>query len=156
MNLASFHADGRHANHLPLAIQHQVKGKPFIQEDTTCLQVALIERMQKGMASSVCGSAGAGSLATLAIVLGLTTKGALIDAAIFLAGKWQAHVLKFKHSLGANGTHVFNGILVANVVRTLDGIEHVPAPVVIGIFRGNGTGDATLGRNCVGASGEDL
>src|SRR5690554_394719 len=58
-------------------------------------------------------------------------------------------MLEFEHSLGAYGTHVLDRVLVVDVVGTLDGVVHVPAPVVVGIGTGDRTGDATLGRDGV-------
>src|SRR5690606_25242306 len=68
----------------------------------------------------------------------------------------QAHVLEFEHGLRTDGAHVFDGVLVTDVVGTLDGVVHVPAPVVVRIGRSDGTGDAALGGNGVRTGREDL
>ena len=50
---------------------------------------------------------------------------------------------------------VFDGVLVAQPVRPLDGVVHVPAPVVLAHVAEAG-GDAALGGDRVRAGGEDL
>ena len=51
--------------------------------------------------------------------------------------------------------HIFDGVLVAEPVRPLDGVVHVPAPVVLAHIAERG-GDAALRRDGVRAGGEDL
>ena len=51
--------------------------------------------------------------------------------------------------------HVFDGVLVAQPVRPLDGVVHVPAPVVLAHVAERGA-DAALGRHGVAAGREDL
>ena len=51
--------------------------------------------------------------------------------------------------------HVLDGILVAQIVRALDGVEHVPVPVVRQDI-GQGRVDAALGGDRVRAGRKDL
>jgi hypothetical protein len=51
--------------------------------------------------------------------------------------------------------HIFDGVLVAQPVRPLDGVVHVPAPVILAHIAERG-GDAALGRDGVAAGREDL
>src|SRR5690606_27731917 len=120
------------------------------------LDVVLVQGVQQRVTGTVGGGTGTGSLTALTVVLGLTTEGALIDAALLGAGERQAHVLQLEHGLRTYGAHVFDGILVTDVVGTLDGVIHVPAPVVVRISRSDGTGDAALGGNGVRTGREHL
>ena len=59
-------------------------------------------------------------------------------------------MFQLEHSLRAHGTHVLNRVLVTDIVGTLDGVVHVPAPVIIGVGTGDGAGNTALGRYSVG------
>ena len=65
-------------------------------------------------------------------------------------------MFELKDRLGTHGGHVFDRVLVADVVGALDRVIHMPAPVVIGIRAGDGTGNAALGGYRVGPRGENL
>src|SRR5471032_3330611 len=64
------------------------------------------------------------------------------------------HVVQLEHGGRAFLTHVFDSVLVTDVVGTLDGIVHVPAPVIVRVGGRDGAGDATLGRYGVGTRWE--
>src|SRR5690606_39538297 len=68
-----------------------------------------------------------------------------LNTAFLGTGERQTHVVEFKNSLRTNGAHVLDRVLVADVVRTLDGVVHVPAPIVLRIGRGDRAGNAALG-----------
>ena len=68
----------------------------------------------------------------------------------------RAHVLEFEHGFRAYGTHVFDSVLVTDIVGALDGVVHVPAPVIVRIGRSDCAGDATLGGNGVRTGREYL
>ncbi len=65
-------------------------------------------------------------------------------------------MLEFEHRLRTDAAHVLDRVLVADVVRPLDGVVHVPAPVVVRIVAGDRAGDAALGRHRVRARREHL
>ena len=100
--------------------------------------------MQKRMACSVSGSTSASRLPTFSIVLALPAKGSLINPALFGSRKRQAHVFQFEYRLGPHGTHVFDSILISNVIRALDRVVHVPTPIILRISTRNGAGDSAL------------
>src|SRR5690606_24873203 len=125
-------------------------------EGGTSLEVSLIKSMQQRMTGTVCCSTGTSSLPALAIVLGLTTERTLIDTTGFGTGERQPHVLEFKDSLRTYGTHVLDSVLVTDIVGTLDGVVHVPAPIIVRVSRSDGAGDATLRGNCMRTSREYL
>ena len=150
------HADGDHPDHGAVLVAHQVHCEPLIQEYGLGLQVGLIQRVQQRVAGSVCSRAGTRGLAAFAEVFRLTTKGPLIDATTLCSRKWQAHVLQLEHGLRTHAAHVLDGILIADVVRPLHGVVHVPAPIVIRVVGRDGTGNAALRRDSVRAGGKHL
>jgi len=91
-----------------------------------------------------CGT-GAGSLTAFTKVFRLAAEGALVDTAFFSAGKGQAHMLQLEDGFRPYRAHIFNGILVADVVGALDGVIHMPLPLILRIIAGDGAGDAALG-----------
>ena len=155
-SFAGLDADGDNTNDRTILVLHQIDRVPFIEEYGVVLQIALIEGMQQRMTSTVGSSAGTSSLTTLTEVLGLTTERTLVDAALLGAGERQAHVLELEHGLRADGAHVLDSVLVADIVGTLDGIVHMPAPVIVRIGRSDGAGDATLSGNGVRTSRENF
>ena len=81
------------------------------------------------MAGTVGGGAGALGLA-LAVIDGHAAERALVDLAVFGAGE-RTPMLQFETASGTLRHHVLDGILIAEPVRSLDGVVHVPAPVVL-------------------------
>src|SRR5712692_9718586 len=89
-----------------------------------------IHRVQHGVAGAVGGGAGA-LRGALAVMGGHAAEWALIDLAIFLAARErQAPMLKLVDRLRRVAAQIFDGVLVAEPVGALDGVVHVPAPVV--------------------------
>src|SRR5690606_10709757 len=66
-----------------------------------------------------------------------------------------AVVLKLDNRGRSLASHVVDGILVTKPVGTLDGIVHVPPPVVL-VHVSEGGVDATLGSDGVASCGEEL
>ncbi len=153
---AGFHADRDHADHGAILVFHQVNRKPFVQERRLVLQVGLEQGVQQGMAGTVRRCTGARGLATLAVVLALPSERALVDASFRGTRKRQPEMLHLENRLRPLGTHVFDRVLVADVVRSLDGVVHMPAPVIIGIVARDRTGDTALGGHGVRAGRIDL
>ena len=154
--LAGLDANGDDAHHRPVAVLHQIHREPLGEEHRAGAHIVLVERVQHGMAGAIRRGAGARRLPALAVVLGLAAERALIDAPVFVARERQAHVLQLVHGLRAGFAHVFDGVLVADVVRPFHGVVHVPAPIVFGIFAADGASDAALRRNGVRARWEHL
>ena len=155
-HLAGLDLDGGRAHHRAVGVAHEIDGEPLVQEGGAGLEVRLIQGVQQGVAGAVGGRAGAARLAALAVVLRLAAERALVDAARLGAGERHAHVLQFENRLGPFAAHVLDGVLVADVVGTLDGVVHVPAPVVVRVLAGDGAGDAALGGYRVRTGGENL
>ena len=53
-------------------------------------------------------------------------------------------MLQLEDRLGTDRAHVFNRVLIANVVRTFHGVIHVPTPIVLRVSTGNCAGDTAL------------
>ncbi|RMR08229.1 hypothetical protein ALP93_05454 [Pseudomonas syringae pv. helianthi] len=146
---ACFNADCDDADKGAIVILYQVDCVVFVEEYSAGLQVGLIQGMQECVAGTVGRCTGTRSLPALAEVLGLATERTLVDATLLGTGERQAHVFKFEDRFRTYGTHVLDSVLVTDVVGTLDGIVHVPAPVIVRVCRRDGAGDATLGRHGV-------
>src|SRR5690625_2771828 len=101
------------------------------------------------MPSTVSSSTGTSGLHWVIRTFGLTTERTLINTALLRTRERQTHVLKLKHHLRAHLTHVFNGVLVTDVVRPLYSVVHMPTPIIIRVRTGNGTGNTTLSRYSV-------
>ncbi len=153
---AGLDADGDDTNDCAILVLHQVDRVPLVEEYGVVLQVALIKSVQQCVTGTVCSGTGTSGLTTLTEVLGLPTERTLIDATLLGTGERQPHVLELEHRFRAYGTHVLDSVLVTDVVGTLDGIVHVPAPIIVRVGRSDGAGDATLRGNGVRASRENL
>ena len=77
------------------------------------------------------------------------------DLAIFQAVKRHAEMLKLDNGFGSIFAHEFNRILVTQIVRTLDGVVHMPQPVIACHIAQRGS-NAALCRHGVRARGEHL
>ena len=64
-------------------------------------------------------------------------------------------MLELDHGGDRLAAHVLDRVLVAEPVRALDGVVHVPAPVVLAHVAERGA-DASLRRDGVAAGGEEL
>src|SRR5690606_3747113 len=97
------------------------------------------------MASTVRCGTSARSLTASTEIFGLSTEWTLIDAPLFCTREGQPHMLELKHSLRAYRTHIFDSVLITDIIRTLNCVIHMPAPIIVGISTGNSTGNTTLG-----------
>ena len=110
--------------------------------------------MQHGVAGAVGGGAGALRDA-LAEMRGHAAEGALINPAILGARERHAVMFQFDDRGGRLLAHEFDGVLIAEPVRALDGVVHVPPPI-IGAHVAERGGDAALRSNGVAARGKHL
>ncbi len=94
------------------------------------IDILLVEGMEHGMAGSIRCSTGTGRLFT-AEVLTLTAKGPLINPAIFQTGKRYSIMFQFDNRIKSRTAHIFNGILIAQVITAFYRIIHMPMPVII-------------------------
>ena len=113
-----------------LLVHDQVEGEILDEELGVVLQRLLVERVQDGVAGAVGGGAGALRDA-LAELGGHAAERALVDLALGGAAERHAEMLELDDRRDRLAAHVFDGVLVAEPVRALDGVVHVPAPVVL-------------------------
>src|SRR5690606_3374676 len=101
----------------------------FDEKLRTGSDVTLVQRVQQGVTGPVSG--GTGALHGLFTEVGrVATKRTLVNSAIRVAIERHAEVFEFVNGMGCFTAHVFNRVLVAEPVGALDGVEHVPVPVV--------------------------
>ena len=83
------------------------------------------------MAGAVGGGTGALRGRAFAHVLGHPAECALVDLAFIGAAERQAGMFQLIDRRGRLAAQIFDRVLVAQPVRPLDGVVHVPAPVVL-------------------------
>ena len=107
------------------------------------------------MAGAVGGGAGALRRRPGAHVLHHAAERALIDAAGLGAAERHAEMLELVNRGRRFAAEIFDGVLVAQPVRPLDGVVHVPGPMVRPHVAERG-GDAALRRDGVRPRREHL
>ena len=154
MDGAVFQVPGHHAAAHAVCVHDQVKGEIFDEEFYLVLQTLLIQRVQDGMAGAVRRGAGAHG-GGLAVIHHVAAERALIDAAILGAAERHAEMLQLIDRRNGLAAHVFDGILIAEPIRSLHGVVHVPAPIVLAHVAECGA-DAALGGHSMAAGGKHL
>ena len=153
MDGAVVHVQRDDAAAAAFVVHDQVDGEIFDVEFGGVPQRLAVHRVQHGVAGAVGGGAGA-LRGALAVMRGHAAERALIDLAVFLAARErQAPVLELVDRLRRVAAEIFDGVLVAEPVGALDGVVHVPAPVVLAHVAERG-GDAALRRDRMRAGRE--
>ncbi len=138
------------------AILHdEVDGEIFDEEFGIVAQRLPVERVQHGVAGAVGGGAGALRRRPPAEIGGHAAERALIDAAVLGARERHAPMFEFVDGGGRVAAEIFDRILIAEPVRPLDGVVHVPFPVVRPHIGERG-GDAALRGHRMRARREHL
>ena len=114
-----------------------------------------VERVQDGVSGAVRGGAGALHRRALAEILHVPAERPLVDTPVTGAREGHPVVLELVDCGGSLAAQIFDGILVAEPVRALDGVVHVPAPVVRAHVAQR-CRDAALRCDRVRARGEEL
>ncbi len=114
----------------------------------------LVQGVQNGVAGTVGGGAGALGGA-FAVVGGHAPKRALVNLAFLGARERHAVMFEFDDRRDRLAAHVFDGVLVAEPVGTLDGVVHVPLPQILPHVAERRR-HAALGGHGMAASGEYL
>ena len=155
MDGAVVEIDRDHAAAAAVVVHDQVDGEIFDEELGRMAQRLAVHGVQHGVAGAVGGGAGA-LRGALAVVRGHAAERALIDLAVFLAARErQAPMLQLVDRFRRVAAQIFDGVLVAEPVGALDGVVHVPAPVVLAHIAER-RGDAALRRDGVRAGREHL
>ena len=152
---AIVHLQRHHAAASTVGIHDQVDGEVFDEELCRSAQRLLVKRVQHGMAGPVCRRTGALGLPALAVVGSHAAEGPLIDLAVFAPREWHAVVFEFDDRRHGFAGHVFDGVLIAQPVRALHGVVHVPAPVIFTHVTQR-RGDPALRGNGMGPGRKDL
>src|SRR5579884_3542607 len=142
-NLHRYYAAG-----LPF-IEQQVEDEVFIEETHLVLDGLLVHGLQQHMAGAVGGVAGTAHR-SFAVVAGMTAKAALVDTPIVCAVEGQAAMLEFVDGIDGVAGENLGCWLVYQVVAALDGIVHMPFPVIFFLVAERG-GATALGRASVRA-----
>ena len=129
------------------AIFHnQVEREIFDKELGIITKALPVKRMKHGVTRPVRRRACALHRRALAKFCRVTTKGTLINLAIFVPRKRHTPMLKLINRLRGFAAQIFNTVLVAEPIRAFDSVIHVPAPI-IGSHISKGGCDAALRRN---------
>ena len=128
----------------------EVEYLEFIKEVDIVLDALLVERLQNHVAGAV-GGVACTAHRGFTIVARVAAKGALGNLPFGCAVEGQAHVLQLDDHINRLAAHNFNGVLVAQIVRPLDGVVGVPFPMVFFMVAQCGA-DTTLGSACVRTS----
>ncbi len=65
-------------------------------------------------------------------------------------------MFEFENCLRAFAAHILDRVLITDVVRALDCVIHMPAPIVIRVVTCDCAGNTTLGRNSVRTGWKDF
>ena len=144
----------RHDAAAGAVLHDEVEREIFDEEFGVVLDRLLIQRVQHRVAGAIRGRAGAMRRA-LAVVRGHAAERALVDAAVVGARERHAVVLELDDRGRRFLAHELDGVLVAEPVRTLDGVVEMEAPVVLAHVAERGR-DAALRGHRVAARREHL
>jgi hypothetical protein len=126
----------------------------LVVEPDAVLDGLLVEGLQDHVSGAIRGEARPPDR-TLPEVPGVAAEPTLIDLALGRAVERQAHVLELDHGLDRLAGQDLGGVLVDEVVTALDGVVHVPLPVVL-LEIAEGGAHAALGGAGVGAGRIEL
>ena len=130
-----------------VVLDHEVERVPLGVDLDAPAEELLKEHREDSVAGAVGGVAGARR--------GVAAEAALGDAAFVVAREGAAHVLELEDVLGAFAGEHLGRVLVDEIVATLDGVEHVQVPGILGRVAERG-GDAALRGARVRAQRMDL
>ena len=131
-----------------------VEGVELVEELHVVLDAVLVQRLQDHVTGAVGGVAGT-THGRLAVVAGVPTETTLVDLALGGPVEREAHLLQIEHRVDGLLGHDLDGVLIGEVVTTLDGVEGVPLPVVL-LDVGQRGAHAALSRAGVAAGGVEL
>ena len=111
-------------------LHDQVERKILDEKLRVVLQRLAIERVKDGVAGAVGRGAGTLHRRAIAEIHHVAAERPLIDFAFLGAREWHAVVFEFVDGGGRLARQIFHGVGVAQPVRPLDGVVHVPLPAV--------------------------
>ncbi|SKY37435.1 Uncharacterised protein [Mycobacteroides abscessus subsp. abscessus] len=101
----------------------------LVEELDIVLDAVLVQRLQDHVPGAVSGVAGP-AYRRLTVIASVATEAALIDSALGCPVERHTHLFEIEDGVDRLLAHDLHGILVGEVVATLDGVEGVPFPVV--------------------------
>ena len=115
-----------HAAAAALVVHDQVERKELDEEFRAIAQRLAIERVQHRVAGAIGGRASALCRRPFAEVGGHAAEGPLIDHAALGARERHAPMFELINRGGRIAAEIFDRVLVAEPIGTLDGVVHVP------------------------------
>ena len=106
---------------------HSFGFKRYNRKETT---YSAIQGVEKGVACSISHTATAMSLASFAVVYTLTSESTLVNFSVLQTTEGHAIVLQLNDSLWRLLTHVVNGILVSQPIRSLHCVVEMVMPMI--------------------------
>ena len=151
---AIFHAHGDNA--AAFAIFHnQIEREIFDEEIRIIFQALLIQAVQHRVTGPVGRRGRALNGGAFAHILHVAAKGSLINCAVGIAAKRNAGMLQLVHRSRRFTHHIFDRVLVTQPVRPLDGVVHMPGPMVRRVVAKRRS-NAALCRNSMRTGGKNL
>ena len=111
-------------------VHDQIEREILDEELRRLAQRLTVERVQHGVAGAVGGGARALRRRAFAVIRRHAAERPLIDLAVLGAREGHAVVLELVDGVGRVAAQIFDGVLIAEPVGALDGVVHVPAPIV--------------------------
>ena len=111
-------------------VEEELEHVVLVVELDLLLDALLVQRLQDHVTGAV-GRVARTSHGRLAVVTSVAAKAPLVDLAVLGAVERKAHVLKVKHSVDGLAAENLCGVLINEVVATLDRVEDVPLSVVV-------------------------
>ena len=132
----------------------QIEREVLDEELRVVAQALPVERMQHRVPGAV-GRRARALDRRLAVVLRHAAEGALIDLAFFGTAERHAEMLKLVDGFRRVAAQILDRVLIAEPVRPLHGVVHVPAPIV-GLHVAERRRDAALRRDRMAARRKHL
>ncbi len=148
VNLAGCQRNGRHARRAAF-VDQQIQQKELVVEIDVVLDALLVEGLQDHVPRAIGAVAGAAHRG-LAAVAGVPAEGPLGNLTVRRAAERQAPMFQLVHRFDRLAAKDLHGVLVGQVVRAFDRVEHVPLPMVFFLVAQGGA-DPTLRSPGVGA-----
>ena len=137
-----------------VVVHEEVERDVFDEEFRVVAQALLVERVQDGVTGAI--RRGAGSLGRAFAEVGRhSAERALVDPPVLGAREGDPEVFELDDGGDRLAAHVLDRVLIAEPVRPLHRVVHVPPPVVLAHVAERGA-HAALGRHRVAAGRKEL
>ncbi len=153
-HVAGFHFQRGHPQHVAVGVADQIERHPLDQESGARPDIALIERMQHRVPGAI-GRRASALHRAFAEIHRVPAEWPLPDRAVRVAVERHAEMLELVDDAWRHLAHVLDGVLIAEPVRPLDGVVHVPEPAVFRHVAKRGA-NAALGRHGMRARRKNL